>query len=271
MAVLREWRAEIRRALRDEYVRYVTATGLAEYAATPGNLGSGIAVRDLDAERSEVVTLSWWTDRDAIVAFAGPDIGKARYFPRRRPVPADPARARVSLRDECTGNPLRLRLTVASSRDDAHRFSTTSRRPPAARRRPDRRNLGRHRARLGASAARQQALWTPDQKIIGFRNISRLYGGDVAHHGTTVMPLPRAAHPLDLHYQAGGAAWDAAKFMEHSRVAGLIVLHRGQIVLERYALDQTEARPVGVVLGGKVRDIDSARRRHPRRRHRRPR
>jgi heme-degrading monooxygenase HmoA len=81
MAVLREWRALIRRARRDEYVRYVTATGLASYRGTPGNLGASIAVRDVDAERSEIVTLSWWTDTDAIRAFAGDDIGRARYFP----------------------------------------------------------------------------------------------------------------------------------------------------------------------------------------------
>ena len=40
MAVLREWRAEIRRALKDEYVQYVKATGLAAYLRTPGNLGA---------------------------------------------------------------------------------------------------------------------------------------------------------------------------------------------------------------------------------------
>jgi hypothetical protein len=84
--------------------------------------------------------------------------------------------------------------------------------------------------------AGNQALWTPEQKIVGFRNIARLYGGDVIHHGTTVMPLPRAARELEFRYQAGGAAWDAAKLMEHNRVAGLIVLHRGKIVLERYGL-----------------------------------
>lgn len=81
MPVLREWRAEIRRALRDEYVEYVKATGLASYRGTPGNLGAAIAVRDLDAERSEIVTLSWWTDAVAIRAFAGEDIGRARYYP----------------------------------------------------------------------------------------------------------------------------------------------------------------------------------------------
>ncbi|HEX3431484.1 MAG TPA: hypothetical protein VHT03_11415 [Rhizomicrobium sp.] len=81
MAVLREWRAEIRRAQKDEYVAYVRATGLGSYLATPGNLGAVVATRDLDHERAEVVTLSWWTDVEAIEAFAGGDIGRARYYP----------------------------------------------------------------------------------------------------------------------------------------------------------------------------------------------
>jgi hypothetical protein len=82
MAILRVWRAEIRRALRNEYVEYVTATGLAAYRATPGNLGASIAVRDLDAERSEIVTLSWWSRIESIRAFTGDDFERARYFPQ---------------------------------------------------------------------------------------------------------------------------------------------------------------------------------------------
>ena len=81
MAILREWRAEIRRPLKDEYVKYVEATGLVAYLGTPGNLGASIAVRDLDAERSEIVTLSWWSDIEAVKAFAGAHYGRARYFP----------------------------------------------------------------------------------------------------------------------------------------------------------------------------------------------
>jgi hypothetical protein len=81
MAVLREWRAEIRRELKHEYVEYVRRTGIAEYRALPGNLGAVVATRDLDEERSEVVTLSWWTDNKAIQTFAGEDISVARYFP----------------------------------------------------------------------------------------------------------------------------------------------------------------------------------------------
>ena len=79
--MLREWRAEIRRALKNEYVEYVTTTGIKEYLETPGNLGAVLAARDLDAERSEMVALSWWTSRDAIVAFAGEEISRAHYYP----------------------------------------------------------------------------------------------------------------------------------------------------------------------------------------------
>ena len=61
MPILREWRAEIRRAKKAAYVEYVRTTGIAGYRGTPGCLGAAVAVRDLDADRSEVVTLSWWT------------------------------------------------------------------------------------------------------------------------------------------------------------------------------------------------------------------
>jgi hypothetical protein len=81
MAVLREWRAEVRRALKDEYVQYVKATGLAAYLRTPGNLGASVAVRDLNSERSEIVTLSWWSDTEVIKAFAGADYARSRYLP----------------------------------------------------------------------------------------------------------------------------------------------------------------------------------------------
>src|ERR1700693_2269366 len=69
MSILREWRAEIRRATSAAYVEYVRTTGIAEYRRTPGNLGAVVAVRDIDETRSEIVTLSWWTSLDAIRAF----------------------------------------------------------------------------------------------------------------------------------------------------------------------------------------------------------
>jgi heme-degrading monooxygenase HmoA len=81
MPVLREWRAEIRRSKKAAYVDYVRNTGIAGYRDTPGNLGAVVAVRDIDAERSEIVTLSWWTSLDAVRAFAGDPVDQARYYP----------------------------------------------------------------------------------------------------------------------------------------------------------------------------------------------
>jgi heme-degrading monooxygenase HmoA len=81
MAILREWRAEIRRPLKQEYLDYVNTTGIAGYRAAPGNIGAVVATRDIDAERAEIVTLSWWKDESSIRAFAGDDFGRARYYP----------------------------------------------------------------------------------------------------------------------------------------------------------------------------------------------
>jgi hypothetical protein len=81
MPILREWRAEIRRALKEEYLAYVNATGIAGYRRAPGNFGAVVAVRDIDAERSEIITLSWWKDEASIKGFAGDDITRARYYP----------------------------------------------------------------------------------------------------------------------------------------------------------------------------------------------
>ncbi|MBA3832861.1 MAG: hypothetical protein H0X34_13405 [Chthoniobacterales bacterium] len=80
-SILREWRAVIRRELAAQYVDYVQATGVVNYRAVPGNLGAEVAIRDLDEQRSEIVVLSWWTNLDAIQAFAGRDVTRARYFP----------------------------------------------------------------------------------------------------------------------------------------------------------------------------------------------
>lgn len=89
--------------------------------------------------------------------------------------------------------------------------------------------------------ADKQASWTPEQKIVGFRNMARIYDGDVVHHGTKALPMPRSTRELSVQYRdAAGHPVTVAKFMDDNRVAGLIVLSRGKIMLERYALGQTE-------------------------------
>ena len=55
MAILREWRAEIRRTLKQEYVDYVTATGIAGYRRAEGKPWCG----DCDARSGRICLCSW--------------------------------------------------------------------------------------------------------------------------------------------------------------------------------------------------------------------
>ena len=79
--ILRTWRGRIRTADRDDYVAYIRATGLDDYAATPGNLGYQMITRDLGDGTTEVATMSWWDSMDSIRGFAGDRPELARYYP----------------------------------------------------------------------------------------------------------------------------------------------------------------------------------------------
>lgn len=79
--IFRKWSARIRTAQADDYVGYIEETGGRHYAETEGNLGYQILLRDLGDGSSEVSTISWWADLDAVRRFAGDDYGVARYYP----------------------------------------------------------------------------------------------------------------------------------------------------------------------------------------------
>jgi heme-degrading monooxygenase HmoA len=79
--IARMWRGWVRTERIVEYVDIVERTGMAGYRATPGNRGAQLLTRDLGGGRTELITLSWWDDLDAIRAFAGSDIEIAKYYP----------------------------------------------------------------------------------------------------------------------------------------------------------------------------------------------
>jgi heme-degrading monooxygenase HmoA len=79
--IARMWRGWVRTELIEEYVDIVERTGMAGYRATAGNRGAQLLTRDLGGGRTELITLSWWDDLDAIRAFAGEDIEVAKYYP----------------------------------------------------------------------------------------------------------------------------------------------------------------------------------------------
>jgi heme-degrading monooxygenase HmoA len=76
------WRGWVATDRAAEYTDYINATGIAEYRQTAGNLDAQMWTRDLGDGRTEVVTVSWWVSREAIVGFAGDDIDKAVFYPQ---------------------------------------------------------------------------------------------------------------------------------------------------------------------------------------------
>jgi heme-degrading monooxygenase HmoA len=78
--IARIWRGAVRRRDADEYARYMDTTGVAGYAATPGNRGVWMLRRDVD-EHTEFVMFTLWDSLDAVRAFAGEDYEQAVFYP----------------------------------------------------------------------------------------------------------------------------------------------------------------------------------------------
>lgn len=79
--IARMWRGWVRTEKIAEYLDIVQRTGMDEYRRTPGNVSAQLLTRDLGDGRTELITLSWWSDLDDIRAFAGDDIEAAKYYP----------------------------------------------------------------------------------------------------------------------------------------------------------------------------------------------
>src|SRR5271166_7097102 len=79
-------------------------------------------------------------------------------------------------------------------------------------------------------------FWSPREKLLGFRNMEKVFPGHTVERGTQVYPLPQDERELAVLYQYKGEAWDTARYMEGNNVAGLLIVHNGTILLERYRL-----------------------------------
>jgi len=70
--IARTWRGAVRHEDRDTYAAYMQDTGVAGYAATPGNRGVWMLRRDLD-DVTEFVMFTLWDSMEAVRGFAGDD------------------------------------------------------------------------------------------------------------------------------------------------------------------------------------------------------
>lgn len=81
--IARVWTGAVPEAKGDRYLDYLNRTGVKGCRSTPGNRGVYVLRRDRDG-RAEFTFVSLWESRRSIEAFAGPDIGKAVYYPEDR-------------------------------------------------------------------------------------------------------------------------------------------------------------------------------------------
>jgi CubicO group peptidase (beta-lactamase class C family) len=97
---------------------------------------------------------------------------------------------------------------------------------------------------LSARAADVQAhpsvadvlAWSPEQQVVGYREMETLFPSHVIRRGPQVRALPRAGAQIDPKWTWKGQTYDVASYMAQMRTSGIVVLKDGKIVMERYGL-----------------------------------
>jgi CubicO group peptidase (beta-lactamase class C family) len=80
--------------------------------------------------------------------------------------------------------------------------------------------------------------WTPDQTITNFKHLDRLFSVRTVSRGSSVLDLPNG-EPIDPIVPLDDRRLTVDQLMDEYRVTGVIALHHGRIVLERYAHGRT--------------------------------
>jgi heme-degrading monooxygenase HmoA len=78
--IARTWHGVVPESKADAYDGYLRRTGVPDLQATPGNRGVYVLRRVQEGE-AHFLLISLWESLDAIRAFAGDDIERARYYP----------------------------------------------------------------------------------------------------------------------------------------------------------------------------------------------
>jgi heme-degrading monooxygenase HmoA len=78
--IARTWHGVVPRAKAEAYHAFLQRTGIPDYLATPGNRGVYV-LRRMEGDRAHFLLVTMWVSLDAIRAFAGDDVERARYYP----------------------------------------------------------------------------------------------------------------------------------------------------------------------------------------------
>lgn len=88
-------------------------------------------------------------------------------------------------------------------------------------------------------SGRRKSKWTPNEQIVGYRAIPKLFPGRIVSRGEIVRQLPFSIRQISPHWTCMGQAMDVDSYMQAQRVSGVLVLKNGLVVLERYGLCRT--------------------------------
>ena len=87
-------------------------------------------------------------------------------------------------------------------------------------------------------------FWTPEHQLAGFPNYDRIFETRAIPASPDPFPLPQRLRDFSgLSYEIEGESYDLEAFLKHNRVAGLLVLKDGSIVLEEYRLGHRPETP----------------------------
>lgn len=78
--IARRWHGTTLSAKADSYLAFLKRRALPDYRGTPGNIAAYILRRE-EGEITHFETLTFWDSYESIVAFAGEDIARAKYYP----------------------------------------------------------------------------------------------------------------------------------------------------------------------------------------------
>lgn len=78
--IVRMWHGRTLPEKADAYAAFLERRAIPDYRSVPGNLAVYVLRRD-EADATHFITLTHWESEDAIRAFAGDDLLKAKYYP----------------------------------------------------------------------------------------------------------------------------------------------------------------------------------------------
>ncbi len=81
--IVRMWHGRVPAGKAAAYRDFLNQRAIPDYRSTPGNLSVHILERS-QGEVTHFITLTFWESLEAIRAFAGEDVERAKYYPEDR-------------------------------------------------------------------------------------------------------------------------------------------------------------------------------------------